>query len=127
MVILTFIALILFLKRSLLMGVKITPGKSRLLDEIETKFQRQTPIFNDGQSSGTIAKTVRCDRKWNIQDDVPRLEAASMQQKCCLTSTFWCLTSPRSCLGLNVTLPLSYVTISLFHNFHPFLFLYLCV
>jgi len=40
------------------------PGISRLLDEIETKFQRLLPIFDDGHSNGTIGETVRCDRRW---------------------------------------------------------------
>jgi len=45
--------------------LKYPPRIPRLLDEIETKFQRLPPIFNDGHSNGTIGKTVRCDRKWN--------------------------------------------------------------
>jgi len=44
------------------------PGISRLLDEIETKFPRQPHIFHDGHSNGTIGETIRCDRKWKIQD-----------------------------------------------------------
>jgi len=53
---LTFVVLILFLK-----------GISRLLDEIETKFQRLSPIFDDGQSNRTIGETVRCNRKWKTK------------------------------------------------------------
>jgi len=68
---LTYVVLITFFKRSLLMGGgknNPTPGISWLLDKTETKFQRLTSIFDDGLSNKTNGETVQCDRKWKIQD-----------------------------------------------------------
>jgi len=50
------------------MGVKIPPGISRLLDEIEAKFQWLLVIIDDGYSNGTVGETIRSYRKWKIQD-----------------------------------------------------------
>ena len=41
---------------------------SQLLDEIATPFQRLSPIFGVQQLSGTIAITVRCNRKSDFKD-----------------------------------------------------------
>ena len=48
-------------------GVKLPPGISPLLDEIETKFQKLHPIFGVKCFNGVAFITVRWNRKSEIQ------------------------------------------------------------
>ena len=41
---------------------------SQLLDKISTPFQRLTPLFGVNEFNGAIPNTVRCNRKYEIQD-----------------------------------------------------------
>jgi len=67
---LNFVVLILFFKRSLLMGW----GKNSLRHISTPRWDRNKipsailPIFDDCNSNWTIDETVWCDRKWKIQD-----------------------------------------------------------
>src|SRR5208282_3787289 len=55
-------------RKSKMAANKLVIRISRLLDNIATPFQLQTPIFGVQQLNGAIANTVRCNRKSVFKD-----------------------------------------------------------